>query len=130
MADDPVTGFEAILDDVIKRAIPDPNAAALAKLQIMNAQQAIPLAEAESKDPWTSRARPAFMYVMYIIMLSCIPMSLVYAFNPTVAHNISLGMKEALQAIPVQMWSLFGIAFGVNGAVEAHIAQPFFGGKS
>ncbi len=127
---DPITGFENVVDDVLKKVIPDPQAALQAKLAIMNAQQAIPLAEAESSDPWTSRARPTFMYVMYVIMLSCLPMALVYAFNPTMAHNIAEGMKEWLAAIPGQMWSLFGLAFGVNAVAEAHIAQPFFGGKS
>jgi hypothetical protein len=27
------------------------------------------LAEAESPDPWTSRARPSFLYVMYVLLL-------------------------------------------------------------
>ena len=32
------------------------------------------LAEAKSSDPWTSRARPSFLYVMYLLILFSLPM--------------------------------------------------------
>lgn len=75
------------------------------------------LAEAKSKDPWTSRARPSFLYVIYIFMLSAIPMGFLYSFYPGVASNISNGVSEWLQAIPNEMWTLFGIGYlGYTGA--------------
>ena len=38
------------------------------KLKELEAKQKVMLAEAQSKDKWTSRARPSFMYVFYIII--------------------------------------------------------------
>ena len=42
-------------------------------------------------------------------------MGFLYAFNPGVAHNISIGMKEWLGSIPEYMWTVFG--FGYTGYI-------------
>src|SRR3546814_813709 len=69
---------------LIDRLIPDPAQREQAKLALFQAegQQALQemqvslsaiLAEANSADPWTSRARPTFLYVIYgVILLSVI----------------------------------------------------------
>ena len=65
---------------LIDKIIPDPKAREAAKLELLRlegsqeldrlkAQKAAVLAEAESPDPWTSRARPSFLYVMYVLLL-------------------------------------------------------------
>ena len=65
---------------LIDKIIPDPKAREAAKLELLRlegsqeldrlkAQMAAVLAEAESPDPWTSRARPSFLYVMYVLLL-------------------------------------------------------------
>jgi hypothetical protein len=69
------------------------------------------LAEASSADPWTSRARPSFMYVMYVMILASIPMGLLYAFRPDIAANVVLGMKLWLAAIPDPLYALFGVGY-------------------
>ena len=69
------------------------------------------IAEAKSSDPWTSRARPTFMYVMYIMILFSIPMGILSAFRPEMAILIAEGMKAWLGAIPDAGWGLFGVAF-------------------
>jgi len=69
------------------------------------------LAEAKSKDPWTSRARPSFLYVMYILILGAIPMGLISAYDASIAVDISTGMKEWLAAIPQGLWATFGIGY-------------------
>ena len=71
--------LEAIVGPVSKlldKIIPDPQARDRAKLELLKLQgdqemqtitaqmQAI-VAEAQSSDPWTSRARPSFLYMMY-----------------------------------------------------------------
>ncbi|RTL22151.1 MAG: hypothetical protein EKK50_02135, partial [Sphingomonadaceae bacterium] len=38
-----------------------------------------------AEDPWVRRARPAFLYVMYALILWTIPMSLIAAIRPDVA---------------------------------------------
>ena len=62
------------ITSIIDKIIPDKEARAKAKLELMKLEgtqemnliearlQAI-VAEANSQDPWTSRARPSFMYV-------------------------------------------------------------------
>jgi len=75
------------------------------------------LAEAQSKDPWTSRARPTFLYVMYIMILSAIPMGILSVFKPLMATQIAEGMKAWLAAIPSELWTVFGVGYlGYTGA--------------
>lgn len=75
------------------------------------------IAEANSNDPWTSRARPSFMYVMYVMILAAIPMGILSAFRPEMAVAIATGMKMWLAAIPNELYALFGVGYvGYVGA--------------
>lgn len=75
------------------------------------------LAEAQSKDPWTSRARPSFLYVFYILLLMGIPMGILSFFNPEAATAMGAGFKAWLDAIPEEAWTAFWICFsGYTGA--------------
>ncbi len=67
--------------------------------------------EAQSSDPLTSRARPAFLYVMYIMILTSIPMGILFALNPILAADIIKGVQAWLDAIPTEMWALFGAGY-------------------
>jgi hypothetical protein len=69
------------------------------------------LAEANSKDPWTSRARPSFLYVMYILLLTSIPMGVLFAFEPQIADDVIRGFQGWLHAIPENMWYFFGAGY-------------------
>jgi hypothetical protein len=69
------------------------------------------LAEAQSADPWTSRARPTFLYTIYIFILSAIPMGIMYAFLPEKVGAVSQGVTLWLAAIPDQLWWLFGAGY-------------------
>jgi hypothetical protein len=83
----------------------------------LKATQAVMLAEAASSDPWTSRARPSFMYVVYVLLLSAIPMGIVFAVSPAVAENVTTGFKNWLSAIPGPVIDLFGYGYiGYTGA--------------
>jgi hypothetical protein len=108
----------AILDKIF----PDPEQRARAQIELMKAekegelqeaklQMSAILAEAQSNDPWTSRARPSFLYVMYILILACIPMGILAAFHPEVAGKIAAGMGAWLKAIPEELWTVFGIGY-------------------
>lgn len=107
-------------DKVLDKLFPDPAAKAQAQLIILQAQQkgeldmvnaqlSAIISDSKSSDPWTSRARPSFLYVVYILILSSIPMGVVSAIDPTVASAIVLGYKNWLNAIPDAMLQLFGV---------------------
>ena len=84
-----------------------------AKLQVM-------INEAGSSDPWTSRARPSFMYVIYIMLLTSIPMGIVYAVNPATSQNIVTGFGAWLKAIPSDLYALFGAGYLGYGAFRTY----------
>ena len=75
------------------------------------AQMAAVLAEAQSVDPWTSRARPSFLYVMYVLLLWAIPMGLIAAARPDMAEAIAKGMNAYLNGIPEPLYALFGTGY-------------------
>ena len=107
---------------LIDKIIPDPRARDAAKLELLKMQGSQEMetlrtqlsaivAEAQSTDPWTSRARPSFLYVMYAMILWAIPMGLIAAVQPTMAANVAAGMTAYLAAIPESMWALFGTGY-------------------
>ena len=117
--------FEAIIGPVSKlldKIIPDPQARDRAKLELIKLQgdqemqaigvqmQAI-VAEAQSPDPWTSRARPSFLYVMYTLILWAVPMGLIAAADPKLALNIGNGMTSYLRGLPEELYMLFGTGY-------------------
>ena len=75
------------------------------------------VAEANSADPWTSRARPSFLYVMYALLLWAIPMGLIAAARPEMAKDIAEGMIAYLAGILEPLYALFGTGYlGYNAA--------------
>lgn len=87
------------------------------KLKGMEQKMSVLLAEAQSKDPWTSRARPSFLYVFYILLLMGIPMGILSFFNPEASQAMGNGFKAWLEAIPEEAWTAFWICFtGYTGA--------------
>lgn len=87
------------------------------ELKLIGQQMSAVLAEAQSSDPWTSRARPSFLYVIYIMILFGIPMGFVSAFKPDFASAVADGMKAWLTAIPDELYTLFGIGYlGYTGS--------------
>jgi Holin of 3TMs, for gene-transfer release len=107
---------------LIDKIIPDPRARDAAKLELLKlqgsqemdairTQMTAIVAEAQSADPWTSRARPSFLYVMYAMILWAIPMGLIAAARPEMAKSIAEGMNAYLAGIPEPMWALFGTGY-------------------
>jgi hypothetical protein len=107
---------------LIDKLIPDPKARDAAKLELLKLQgsheietlrtqlSAI-LAEAQAADPWTSRARPSFLYVMYAIILWSLPMGIIAAFRPQAALDIAAGMNAYLSGLPEPLYALFGTGY-------------------
>lgn len=107
---------------LIDKLIPDPKARDAAKLELLKlqgsqemdaikTQMTAIVAEAQSNDPWTSRARPSFLYVMYTMILWAIPMGLIAAVRPEMAKGIADGMNAYLAGIPEPLWALFGTGY-------------------
>jgi|TARA_B110000211_G_scaffold112148_1_gene130311 hypothetical protein len=123
-----LTQLLPVVGDVLDRVIPDPKAREAAKLQLIQQAQegkfkeveqqlSAIIAEAQSKDPWTSRARPTFLYVVYLLILMSIPMALVHAFNPDLSLRLIEGFNGWLSAIPESIITLFGVGYlGYTGA--------------
>ena len=123
-----VGGVVDLLGKGLDRIFPDKVEREKAKLALFQAQQdgqlkelevsmSAIIAEANSSDPWTSRARPSFMYVMYLLLLSAIPMGFLFAFDPGTAAGVTEGFKDWLGALPDELWWLFGAGYlGYTGA--------------
>lgn len=120
-----MTIFENLIGpitSIIDKIIPDREARAQAKLELLKLEgthemrliearlQAI-IAEAQSTDPWTSRARPSFLYVMYLLILFALPMGIIAAFDPILARAIGEGMTAYLGALPEPLYALFGTGY-------------------
>ena len=110
------------VSNLLDKIIPDPEARDRAKLELIKLQgdqemaaigaqmQAI-VAEAHSTDPWTSRARPSFLYVMYALILWALPMGLIAAADPEMAIGIGSGMTAYLRGLPEELYALFGTGY-------------------
>jgi hypothetical protein len=76
------------------------------------------LAEAKSQDPWTSRARPSFLYLMYLVVAFLVfvgaPLGVFY---PQEVSQAATNMRDLLNAVPESLWWLFGAGYlGYTGA--------------
>ena len=122
MAFDPLTAALNIGTKIIDKIFPDKTEAEKAKIQLLTMQQdgklkeieiqlSAIIAEAKSADPWTSRARPSFLYVMYLMILAAVPMGILSVFRPDAAGQIAIGMKAWLAAIPDMLWGIFGTGY-------------------
>lgn len=89
-----------------------------ASLQEMNASMSAILAEANSDDPFTSRARPSFMYVFYIVILGLVLVApLVGVFYPNEMSFFLGNVAKGFAAIPEPMWWTFSAGYlGYAGA--------------
>lgn len=122
MAFEPITAALEVGGKIIDKLFPDPVERDKAKLELLRLQQegefkalevqmSAIIAEAKSADPWTSRARPSFLYVMYVLILASIPMGILAAFSPSTATAIGEGMKAWLASIPDMLWGVFGTGY-------------------
>ena len=117
-----IEGIIGPIAALIDKIIPDPKARDAAKLELLKLQGSQEMeqvrtqlsaivSEAQSGDPWTSRARPSFLYVMYALLLWSIPMGLIAAAQPAMAKDIANGMNAYLAGIPEPLYALFGTGY-------------------
>ena len=137
---DPITigSIFAIGGKIIDKLFPDPQEKAQAQLRLLEMQQSGELQmvqtqlsaiieEAKSTDPWTSRARPSFLYVVYVLLLWSIPMGVLTIFRQDAAVLFTEGFKAWLLAIPEPILTLFGVV--MTGYVAGRSWEKVKGGK-
>lgn len=118
-----VAGVFDIGRDLIQKLVKDPAQAAemqlklveldqqgeLSKLQL---QMSAILAEANSSDPWTSRARPSFMYLFYAIMAFMVIVApIIGVVYPEKMELFFINVGKGFTAIPEAMWWTFSACF-------------------
>ena len=115
-------------EKIIDGIFPDKTKAAEAKRKLLQAeregklkqaqvQMSAILAEAQSKDPWTSRARPTFLYLFYAVIALCFIGGIAGIWWPDNMTQAATNIRELLSAIPKDMWWLFGAGYlGYAGA--------------
>ena len=104
---------------LIDKLIPDPEQKAKAELELLRMEregetqvlaarmQAI-VAEASSADPWTSRARPSFLYVFYCVILSLTMVAPIMGiFFPQAMELFFGNVGKGFTAIPEELWWTF-----------------------
>ena len=128
MAAPVLTALLPVVGQVLDRVLPDREAQARARaelarleqegaLRATEAQMSAILSEARSADPWTSRARPTFLYVMYFTILACLGGSVIGVWWPDPVTTAAQNFANLLAAIPESLWWLFGTGYlGCTGA--------------
>ena len=123
-----VDGLLDIGGKLIDKLIPDPKAKEEARLKLLELQQKGELvemqtrfsaivAEANSKDPWTSRARPTFMYVFYtVILFLVIGAPIIGVFYPEQMTLFFENVQKGFDAIPGELWATFTAGYLGYGA--------------
>lgn len=114
---------------LIDKLVPDPQTNAEMQLKLMeldstNGLQSLQLqmsaivAEANSTDPWTSRARPSFMYLFYAIVVFMVIMApMIGVFYPEKMDLFFMNVNKGFMAIPEAMWWTFTAGFlGYSGS--------------
>ena len=62
-------------------------------------------------DPFVTRARPGFLYVMYALILMVLPIGVIAGVSPATAAAINHGIAAYLRAIPEPLYALFGTGY-------------------
>lgn len=123
-----VGGLFDIGKSIIGKLFPDPAQKAKAELELLAMQQSGELkelevrmsaiiAESNSPDPWTSRARPSFLYVFYFVILSLIIFAPVLGvFFPEQMGTFFDNVAKGFAAIPEELWWVFTTGYlGYSG---------------
>ncbi len=67
--------------------------------------------KAATDDRFTRWARPAFLYVMYALLLGALPMAGIAAVRPEAAAAMTRAIAAYLDAIPQPLYALFGTGY-------------------
>lgn len=114
-----IGGVVELGSKLIDKLVPNPEAKARLNLELLDLERKGQLddlktrmgaimAEAQSTDPWTSRARPTFMYVFYFIILALVVVApAIGVFAPDQMGAFFANVGAGFQAIPEELWWTF-----------------------
>jgi hypothetical protein len=136
----PILPLIGLAGQLIDKVFPDPKLAAKAKAELAQMEQdgelkeletrmSAIVMEAQSKDPWTSRARPSFLYVIYIMLLLGIPAGFASIWFPNEVATMSHGFKEWLASIPEWLYGLFISGYLGYSAARSYDKRKILEGK-
>jgi hypothetical protein len=117
-----ITQILSFGNSIIDKIFPDKNVSIEAKIKLMELEKSGELnelnsrfkaiiAEAQSQDKYVSRARPTFLYIMYFLILTCIPSGILFAFKPESMTLVLEGIGTYLNSIPAGLYAMFGIGY-------------------
>lgn len=118
----PWDGILEVVNTVITKAFPNEDDRLKAQAALLSAQMngeleatkvqlSAILAEAQSADPWTSRARPTFLYVMYAMFILCMIGAIIGIWSPKSVFQAADNLQKLLNAIPDSLYGLFGTGY-------------------
>jgi hypothetical protein len=119
----PISSALDLGESLVERFIPDPSQKRKAKralekmeqngeLRRLEARMGAITAEAQSKDKWTSRARPSFMYTVYLILIVNVVLAPAAGiFFPEQMGNYFQYVAQGFEAIPGAVWATFTSGF-------------------
>lgn len=128
MLSDVMTGLLSPVLKIIDKVVPDPAERDRIKLELLKeenqkaiedikAQMSMIVAEAQSQDPWTSRARPTFLYLIYAVIAFCFLGGVLGLWWHDAVIHVADTINALLRAVPDQLWNLFGVGYlGYTGA--------------
>lgn len=124
-----ITGLFGIGEKLIDHWFPDAEEADKRKAELaLMAQQgqlkeleigmSAIIAEANSGDKWTSRARPSFMYLFYVLVTCLVVVfPIIGIFFPEQMELFYSNVSSGFEAIPDAMWATFTMGYlGYTGA--------------
>ena len=124
-----ITGLFGIGEKLIDHWFPDAEEADKRKAELaLMAQQgqlkeleigmSAIIAEANSGDKWTSRARPSFMYLFYVLVTCLVVVfPIIGIFFPEQMELFYSNVSSGFEAIPDAMWTTFTMGYlGYTGA--------------
>lgn len=80
--------------------------------QIESARVSVMIAEASSSDKWTSRARPGFMYLFYLVVVVLVIVApFMGIFYPAQMQQFYVNVAAGFNALPDIMWQTFGVGY-------------------
>ncbi|MAR57140.1 MAG: hypothetical protein CMM93_08165 [Rickettsiales bacterium] len=111
-----------VIEKVLDRVLPNEEAREKARselislqnsqeLKLMEIQMSAILAEASSADPFTSRARPSFLYLMYGIISLAFIGGILGIWWPAETQLAADNINAMFNAIPEPLYVLFGTGY-------------------
>lgn len=112
-----------VIGNTLDKVLPDPAQREAARLELEKIQQSSEFkeldarmgaitTEAGSSDPWTSRARPTFMYVFYGIIIALVILApALGVFFPGQMKAFFDNVGAGFKAIPQELWWTFSAGY-------------------